>query len=211
MDIRVANRDYKGKVRFSCCYKGQEYKIFQYFLQPDGSIGVHSYFPANASAYKSYPNVPNFINVSDFEREATDYVAQKTSLHKSGFIVTKDKVGQRPTEDADRHSIPFKSIDDPVQVLVIYPTVPDGFPNTEAGKIYNRFNIDPRYNPPMIKLFIGRDRDRMVQWLSDIDSDSLIIIDDVSLKKHDLVIMTVVRRSNNSKYPKANAFFYVLF
>ncbi|MEI9946635.1 MAG: hypothetical protein WDN26_20730 [Chitinophagaceae bacterium] len=85
-----------NQARFAMPLGTDLWKIFYYFIQRDGSIGVGTYYGGNSSAVVNLAESAEYtIDLNEFETQIQDFKPKKTSFHKSGTFVLKDKGGNR--------------------------------------------------------------------------------------------------------------------
>ena len=107
----------ENQARFAMTLGLESWKVLYYFLQQDGSLGVGSYYSGNCSTVLKLPESSSYkVDVKSTENELIDFVAQKTSFHVSGTIVSKNKEGNRYPLDNDVRSIAFNQIADAIHI-----------------------------------------------------------------------------------------------
>lgn len=202
--------------RFYIENNGKKYKLFSYFIQKDSSIGFHNYFKGTHSANSKMPpeTVTKSGNTEIYQipwkklmANASDFKQHKTSLHKSGTIVTKNNAGLRISNERDSFSIPFEKIQEPKQVLHL---VFSFFKDYEIGdnKISNIINISNVDIIPLVaKVFISPSSYNFIKsdLRSVVENTSIIFEDTQSLKKYNLYLYVVFLKSIDNFIPKAHA------
>jgi len=201
----------KNQARFAIWDGNSERKIFYYFCQKDGSLGLGNYFPADVTAEKRLVGDEEWsLSIGKARLSAVPFVNKKTSFHPTGKIVSKDSTGSRIFVDPDIVSIPFSEINDPIQIRVIYPATPSSYPSTQGGDIFNVYH--PTYQAPyMIKVFISPGGFNFERWMLGIDKRRDIFQDTQSLASFQLHIYTVCAPSNNKFIPEAHCEADVVF
>lgn len=190
--------------RFALEIDGEVRKILYYFIQKDGSIGLGTYFPTGGSAAIETDNIHQTHKVKDILKQYSDFIPQKTSFHISGKIVVKDRAGNRRSHDNDIQSLSFKSIVDPIQLRVVYPSYFYDYTLVKEKEIINTTTWDIIF-PVMIKIFLCPNSYDFESWMINIDKESIIYEDCISLNEFNLAIYTVIRKSNNLYTPDVQA------
>lgn len=200
-----------NQARFGFLLGDEVWKIVYYFLQPDKSLGVGSYFQGNASAIIDLPESDVYkANIDHMEALSIGFKPNKTSFHISGKLVSKDKSGNRYSDSKDSSSIPFSDIKDVIQIRCIYPSNLGDYKKVLKEEIVNVF--EPQYHEPsMVKFFLSSSSFDFKNWMTSIDPESIVYEDKVSLSDFKLIIYTVCRKSNNKFIPRAEIVADVLF
>jgi hypothetical protein len=196
----------KGIVRFGISFKDEAHKIFYYFIQKDGSIGVGNYFLGSGSARQKLGNTNPAqwkISINNLKKIGSSFIAKKTSFHKSGLIVEKNNTGERRNLEPDAKSISFEEVKDPIQLRVMYLSHFKFYPQVGKNEIINLLSVD-RVFPIMCKIFIAPKVFDFIFWMLKKDKDSQIFNDIHSLSEFDLNLYIVFRRSNNEFIPSGH-------
>jgi hypothetical protein len=205
-------------IRFAVGIGSPQHRIFSYFpIGSDGSIGVQDYFPANSTMMRTLnkppaelPELERTIKKGEFEVEAQSFRPQKFSFHKSGVSNAKSQRGERFPGDYDTHSIPFADIQDTIRLCYIYPAAYHRYPQCSENdnKHHNVFDLSEAFStmPSMIEMRLARGGFDIEHRLKGSYRGFAAFRDVATLRKFDIAIYTILRRSPNVRFPSHHAF-----
>jgi hypothetical protein len=118
------------QVRFGVLWNNIPYEIFSLFVTKDETICLITYLKSSKIGVKNIGKVVERraqVDVNLKEIPMYEFTAHKISFHKSGYIHSTDKKGERVSELNGRRGCPFEEIADCTTLLSIYPMIPENY------------------------------------------------------------------------------------
>lgn len=209
----MANQN--SQVRFGVIWDNVPYDLFSIFLTKDETICVATYFKASKFGIQKIRTASKKrVHVATNLKEipTSRFTPIKVSFHKSGYIHSTNKKGERLSKFDGEKGIPFKKIVNCKTLFSMYPTTPENYrKNTSLKKDVKLVDVQQYgFVPWQITCYLSKsdyDFDEEARKINK-DCKSLFLRLKNYLPSYNLDLIVRFHKSNSDVFPTAEVICY---